>query len=123
MEPWQKDFLQVIEDAAKEAEQFFDQVAAAVEEVVAEIDQTLVEMLDPLGDLYLGMEETIDTAAQPFVQTVQPVFQEHPVCVGCRHYHGQVYGGNLLVCAMHPYGWKGETCPDWQSTWEPSDRS
>ena len=120
MEPWQKDFLQVIEDAAKEAEQFFDQVAAVVEEVVAEIDQTLVEILDPLGDLYLGMEETVDTAAQPFVQTVQPVFQEHPVCIGCRHYHGQVYGDNLLVCAMHPYGWEGETCPDWQSTWEQS---
>lgn len=123
MEPWQKDFLRVIEDASKEAEQFFDQVAAAIEEVVAEIDQTLIEVLDPLGDLCLGMEETVDAAAQPFVQTVQPVFQEHPVCVGCRHYHGQAYGENLLVCAMHPYGWEGETCPDWQSTWEQSGSS
>jgi hypothetical protein len=40
----------------------------------------------------------------------------------CRHYHGQVYGGNLLVCAMHPYG-PGEdvdTCPDLDSIWDNS---
>jgi hypothetical protein len=44
--------------------------------------------------------------------------QEPPACAGCRHYHGQVYGGNLLVCGMHPYGWEGAQCPDWQSRWE-----
>jgi hypothetical protein len=37
------------------------------------------------------------------------------VCRGCCHYHGQTYGGHLLVCAMHPYGVESERCPDWQS--------
>lgn len=36
-------------------------------------------------------------------------------CRGCRHYHGQVYGGNLLVCAMHPYGIEEEVCSDWEA--------
>jgi hypothetical protein len=37
-------------------------------------------------------------------------------CRGCRHYHGQKYGGNLLVCGMHPYGVAEDHCPDWQET-------
>ena len=36
------------------------------------------------------------------------------VCQGCCHYHGQTYGGQLLVCAMHPYGVEASSCPDWQ---------
>jgi hypothetical protein len=36
-------------------------------------------------------------------------------CVGCCHYHGQIYGGNHLVCAMHPYGVESDTCSDWQA--------
>ncbi len=40
---------------------------------------------------------------------------KHPACVGCSNYHGHSYGGNLLVCAMHPYGWKNENCPDWET--------
>lgn len=38
-------------------------------------------------------------------------------CEGCSNYHGEVYGGNLLVCAMHPYGVKEEECAD-HSAWE-----
>jgi hypothetical protein len=38
------------------------------------------------------------------------------VCEGCCYYHGQTYGGNHLVCAMHPYGVENDTCPDWQAT-------
>ena len=40
--------------------------------------------------------------------------QHHPACMGCRHYHGFVHEGNLLVCAMHPYGVEEEHCPDWE---------
>ncbi len=45
----------------------------------------------------------------------------HPVCIGCRHYHGRLYHNVLLVCAMHPYGATGSTCPDWESDPETSD--
>ena len=33
-------------------------------------------------------------------------------CSGCSHLHGQVYGGNLLVCGLHPYG--QEDCADYE---------
>jgi len=39
----------------------------------------------------------------------------HPACIGCRNYHGYIYGGNLLVCGFHPYGWDSDSCPDWQA--------
>lgn len=36
-------------------------------------------------------------------------------CPTCRHYDGKTYGGNLLVCGMHPYGPQVEgDCDDWQ---------
>ncbi|MBE9178610.1 hypothetical protein IQ268_08565 [Oculatella sp. LEGE 06141] len=35
-------------------------------------------------------------------------------CQGCCHYHGRVYGGNMLVCGMHPYGAEEDSCPDWE---------
>lgn len=41
--------------------------------------------------------------------------QQPSVCQGCRHYHGRVYGGNFLVCAMHPYGAESEHCNDWEA--------
>ncbi|MBO3462116.1 hypothetical protein G7B40_031055 [Aetokthonos hydrillicola Thurmond2011] len=33
-------------------------------------------------------------------------------CQNCQNFHGQAYGGNTLVCAIHPYGWQDENCPD-----------
>lgn len=39
---------------------------------------------------------------------------QYPACVGCKHFHGEEYGGNFLVCGMHPYGWDDENCPDWE---------
>lgn len=37
---------------------------------------------------------------------------KYPACVGCLNYHGHTYNGNLLICAMHPYGWIDNDCPD-----------
>ncbi|MBD2536331.1 hypothetical protein H6G97_46425 [Nostoc flagelliforme FACHB-838] len=36
-------------------------------------------------------------------------------CRGCKHFHGVVYNGVLLNCAVHPKGCFGDKCPDWQS--------
>lgn len=35
-------------------------------------------------------------------------------CVGCKNYHGEIYGGNQLICGMHPYGWDDQDCPDFE---------
>lgn len=58
----------------------------------------------PPGDSHFGLVPY--RAASPHHQ---------PVCQGCRHYHGFVYEGNLLVCAMHPSGVETDSCPDWES--------
>ncbi|MBW4519526.1 MAG: hypothetical protein KME16_07470 [Scytolyngbya sp. HA4215-MV1] len=85
-----------------------------------------------LNHSVLWLEEAIDEAIATYPELDSPwanpedylmrtstsALQEHPACVGCQHYHGQAYGGTLLVCGMHPYGWQEEQCPDWQSTWE-----
>lgn len=33
-------------------------------------------------------------------------------CRDCKHLVGQLGNDNVLICAMHPYGWKGWDCPD-----------
>jgi len=38
-----------------------------------------------------------------------------PDCRTCQHHHGQIYGGVELVCAFHPYGYMGNSCPDYQA--------
>jgi|GEM_PF-2410027 len=35
-------------------------------------------------------------------------------CRGCRYFHGISYNGVTLNCAVHPDGWEGAQCPDWQ---------
>ncbi len=56
----------------------------------------------------------------------ESLFREKSVkplaCRGCKHYDGSTYGGNLLVCGIHPYGPGDEsdpatqptTCEDWE---------
>ncbi len=46
---------------------------------------------------------------------IQPNLVTHPACINCVNYHGRIYGDNLLVCGMHPYGWEDQNCPDWEA--------
>jgi hypothetical protein len=124
MEKWQKDFLDMIQTVADEVENFLLEVTEIVdtffevtEEIteqvqntfVNEIDQYLQELAEPFLEAYWE-----DEVEQSFPYSVEPTTEQNPACLGCRHYHGQVYGGNLLVCGMHPYGWEDENCPDWE---------
>ncbi|NEN92422.1 MAG: hypothetical protein F6K48_27405 [Okeania sp. SIO3H1] len=135
MEDWSKNLFEVIETAALEVENFFNEVAEEVSEVldewgkfseeiteeicsnfIVDIDEYLNDLIDPIIEVYLDLDfdvggEDIDY----FVDRVEPTEEKHPACRGCSNYHGQVYGGNLLVCGMHPYGVDGESCPDWES--------
>ena len=49
-----------------------------------------------------------------FFTPVVPTAEKYPACIGCKNYHGYVYGGNIVVCGIHPYGWHSEDCPDWE---------
>lgn len=46
-------------------------------------------------------------------------------CQGCTNYHGHYYGGKILICGIHPYGWDSDNCPDYQTnfTEEPTEIS
>lgn len=143
MESWQQDWFRAFETIANEVSQMFEDIGQDIaeatnalfdfsEEVVDEVEHTLgqidqmigpkldqmdeemTQWLDPLLQTVLGIEATIDRAVEPVTHTVEPWLNQHSVCMGCRHYHGQEYGGNLLVCAMHPYGMTddSDTCPD-----------
>ena len=136
MEDWSKDFFEVVGTAILEVENFFNEMAEEISDVfdewgkfseeiteeininiIAEIDECLNDLVDPIIEVYLDL--TPDTEEEDmdyyFVDHVEPTVEKHPVCRGCIHYHGQVYGENLLVCAMHPYGVEDESCSDWES--------
>lgn len=143
MENWQQDWLKAFESVANDVEQLFEEigrdiseaagalldfsedVASNVESTLIQIDQALAPKLDqfdeqmllwvdPILQAVFGIEAAIDRAAEPLTHTVEPWLNQHPVCVGCRHYHGQEYGGHVLICAMHPYGVTDgtDTCAD-----------
>jgi hypothetical protein len=141
MEDWPKEFFTMLETAGQEVDRFLQEVTEEVEELVeilgrfssdimelseefteelqttifTELDQYFEELVDPFFDLYLGLDE-FPTDMEGFVSSVEPTSEKNSACIGCKNYHGQVYGGNLLVCGMHPYGWEADgDCPDWES--------
>jgi hypothetical protein len=42
--------------------------------------------------------------------------QKPAACDGCKHYHGNVYEGVPLICAMHPYGVEVDRCADFENS-------
>jgi GAF domain-containing protein len=129
MEDWQKNLNEMLEAVSEEVEKFFGDVTEAVDAIailseevahqvhnaiITEIDQFLNELVQPVIEVYYEFEQLTFEPDWPLTDSVEPSPQQHPACVGCRHYHGQVYSGNLLVCGMHPYGWDSENCPDWE---------
>lgn len=133
MDDWHQDWFRAFETLVNDVGQLFDDLGREVseatddlfnlsEEVADEIGTALVQVdeilapkldqldaqmaqwLDPVLQVVFGLGATIDRAVEPVTHTVEPWLNQHPVCVGCRNYHGQEYGGQFLVCAMHPYG-------------------
>ena len=117
---------------------------AATQETLDAVEQQLQTVLDPLNDqieeVLQGVDQQVEAIAQtlerdviaptltplmaeldrlatPVNQTLDPWFNGHRACIGCRYYHGQSYGGSMLVCALYPYGPAEPQCPDWQSVW------
>ena len=128
MEQWQKNLFEMLETLTDEVERFFlgvtemvdtlfelsEEITDQVQTSLAnEIDQYLNDLAEPIFEVYWEIEEVVGSD-QPFPYTVEATPEQHPACIGCQHYHGQVYGGNLLVCGMHPYGVETENCSDWQ---------
>lgn len=124
MDDWQKEFWDVVDSVAQGIEQFVQDVTQAVEEIHNEMATDIEQFFEEVFSVELELRidendlfpdhwgELSDWLVNP---RVEPDPTTHPSCVGCQNYHGRIYGGNLLVCAMHPYGWQNESCPDWES--------
>src|SRR4028118_271420 len=124
MEEWQKNIFEMLESVACMVDEFFLEVTEMVEvfaddvqnTVGIDLDQYLQDMFEPIAELYSELEDLVGETEQTYYSyPVEPTPETQPACVGCHHYHGQIYSGNLFVCAMHPYGWETEDCPDWES--------
>ncbi|MBW4645836.1 MAG: hypothetical protein KME23_23090 [Goleter apudmare HA4340-LM2] len=128
MEKWQKDLIDIIETVAVEVEHFFlgmgemvdtffeitEEITEQVQSTIAtEVDQYLQDFAEPILEVYWELEDVVADIDPAFPYPVAATAEQNPACVGCHNYHGQVYGGNLLVCAMHPHGSDDPTCPDW----------
>ena len=122
MEYWSKNFFKVMGTAILEVESFFDEMAEEISEVFDEwgkFSEEIAEEISTNVTIEFYPDLTPDTQEEDmdyyFIDHIEPTSEEYPACRGCIHYHGQVYGGNLLVCGMHPYGVEDESCPDWES--------
>lgn len=141
MEDWSKGFFEVMENAVSEVEHFFndasdefvemlDVLAKMSEEFAEQVQSNLVsdidgyfnefdglfnEFIEPIIGICREFDPEFDQIDLSLVTYVEPSPTQQPACRGCRNYHGQVYGGNLLVCAMHPTGVESDSCPDWEA--------
>ena len=141
MDDWQKEWWQQIEKTTVSIERFFQDITEAVETfseevteafeelgehlqntVVIEVDTLVDDFIDFVSETSVDFEssfwEDIDSLVNDdFVDITleTPGEDNHAACVGCRHYHGQAYNGQILVCGMHPYGVEDNYCPDWEA--------
>jgi hypothetical protein len=136
MEDWQKHLWKIVTTAGLEIEQFFREIDEVLESTIEDFQDVFLEIddrhsdsdesprSDPearedfRADLDLNfesyfLEEDIDSDMGFYdIYYLEASAKHQPACVGCRHYHGRVYSGNLLVCGMHPEGWQDSQCPD-----------
>ncbi len=106
-----QEFWRVLDEVTDSVGLAFDEVAYSVETTLDEAFLEVLELAEPLISACGVLGEAL-------TQSVQPLADGHNACAGCHHYHGQVYGETMLVCAMYPYGPETATCRDWASTWE-----
>lgn len=130
MEEWEKDVEKLLETVAR---RYADLFRIAIETVADEVTETLEFVLESLEDeIFQAIEdlsrliwfgevqdtplEDEEVSFEEYSSTFksEPTLRNHPACVDCCNYHGESYGGNFFVCAMHPYGWDDENCPDWE---------
>jgi len=129
MDKWQKDLIDIIETVAVEVEHFFlgmsemvdvfleltEEITEQVQTTIAtEVDQYIHDLAEPMLEVYWELEDVMNDVDPGFPYPVEATPEKNPACIGCTNYHGQVYGGNLLVCAMHPHGCDDSNCPDWE---------
>lgn len=122
MEEWQNEISAAFKDLSLMLEGFGREITELVEEVSAEAQEILNLQWDEIKETLVVIWQDVETDFQeptlfdwdlPPQTQPQPDPLTHPACVGCVNYHGSAFGGNLLVCGMHPYGCGSDVCSDW----------
>lgn len=103
---------QWVDDLGQSLEPLEENLDQEIERFSEEFSEFVTPVVEPLAQ---ALENWIEAMAAPMASHIDPMINDHPTCIGCKHYHGQAHGGNMLVCAMYPYGPETESCPDWQS--------
>jgi hypothetical protein len=135
MSDWQKELAEIWEAIVSGVEELSAEVQAASEELsefVFDVAEKLTSDLESIANEFKELNEEIwqdidwgsdfnvdgenpDTDWSLYYEPHREATAEHqPACVGCRNYNGSMFGGNLLVCGFHPYGWQEGQCPDWE---------
>jgi hypothetical protein len=135
MSDWQKDLAEIWESILTGVEEFSNEVQEASTEVVdliVGVAEQITSDLESIGNEFKELNEEIwrdldweggfnldgendQTDWSLYYEPRREATAEHqPACVGCRNYNGSMFGGNLLVCGFHPYGWQEGQCPDWE---------
>jgi uncharacterized FlaG/YvyC family protein len=142
MNDWQKDWWQQVEKASLGVEKFFEDLNQAMESFAEEVTEALTDLSEQLQDtlttevdryvedfidlmketnqelefnLWQEIENLVEDSEFVEITTEMPTQDKYAACMGCRHYHGQAYNGQILVCGMHPYGVEEDTCGDWEN--------
>jgi hypothetical protein len=137
MSDWQKELAEIwqavlsgveelsaeVQEASEELSEFIFNVAerltSDLESIANEFKELNDEIWHDIGWDDAANGENFDGGFDPdwsiYYEPHRPATAEHqPACVGCRNYNGTMFGGNLLVCGFHPYGWEEGNCPDWE---------
>ncbi len=123
VEDFFKDVSDTVEFFTEELGKTVEHFAQEVEEtIVIEIERCVEDLIDIIYDSDFQENNIFAEDLSNFVEsefmavsTYKPSAENHPACIGCSHYHGKAYNGNLLVCAMHPYGSQDNSCIDWEN--------
>jgi hypothetical protein len=122
MEEWQNEIAAVFKDLTTLFDGFRLELTELVEEVTTEAQDILHLQWDELKEVLTEIWQELELEFEestPINWDIQiptrpmPDPATHPACVGCLNYNGSIYGGNLLVCGMYPYGCNNDTCADW----------
>jgi hypothetical protein len=135
MSDWQKDLTEIWESILTGVEEFSNEVQEASAEIVdlivgvteqitsdmesianefKELNEELWRDLDWEGGFNVDGENDQTDWSLYYEPRREATAEHQPACVGCRNYNGSMFGGNLLVCGFHPYGWQEGQCPDWE---------
>jgi hypothetical protein len=142
MPDWQKDLIELWESMVWVVDEIGNGIQELVEEITETVTADLETIGTELKSLW-WFEEDEATGAENLQEDPTelpdsndlfdfssmsdedwPMYYEprqeankdfHPACMGCRNYNGTTFGGNLLICGFHPYGWEEGSCPDWEA--------